>query len=60
MVVIHEKKPNEEVSSLANIVVSLGALFGLAFGAVMYKSYRIFVSPVYSPVEVTDHSSTLA
>ena len=40
MQVFHESKVNAQMSSLASIVVSVGALIGVAFGVLVYRSYR--------------------
>ena len=37
--VLHKTIVNEGMSGLASVVVSLGALFGIAFGFVMYRSF---------------------
>ena len=38
MQVFHESKVNAQMSSLASIVVSVGALIGVAFGVLVYRS----------------------
>jgi len=39
LVVIHETKLNEEMSGVASIVVAVGALFGIVFGTILFRSY---------------------
>ena len=51
LVVIHKTEVNQEMSNLANVIVSVGALFGIVFGAVMYKLYNR--KTTYSPVDTT-------
>eukprot|EP01041_Mallomonas_annulata_P001854 gene1854-3600_t len=37
---IHQTRINEEMTDISNMVVIVGALTGLVFGAIMYRSYR--------------------
>jgi response regulator RpfG family c-di-GMP phosphodiesterase len=37
---IHELKVNEQLTNVANMVVVVGALVGLAFGVMIYQAYR--------------------
>jgi hypothetical protein len=56
MFVIHETKLNEEVSNMANVVVSVGALMGVLFGAILYKSYSLsYVSADYTALQSSEH-----
>ena len=38
LVVVHETKLNKEVSGIASVVVAVGALMGLVFGVIMFRS----------------------
>jgi hypothetical protein len=58
MFVIHETKLNEEVSNMANVVVSVGALMGVLFGAILYKSYSLsYVSADYTALQSSEHQA---
>jgi hypothetical protein len=38
--VVHETKLNEELSSVASVLVCVGALFGIVFGALVYRGFK--------------------
>jgi len=56
LVVIHEMKLNKEMSGVASAVVAVGALFGIAFGFVLVRSYTLKKSD-YAAISVTSHDN---
>lgn len=56
LMVVHESRINEEVSSVASLVVTVGALMGILFGVVFYRSFKKSPTVSYSSVESSDNA----